>query len=174
MCVWLPGTVVGTHKIFVEQMNFISPLSRNDTGIFKQNKMPLQYTAIQPPTPQSLGWISRCCNFSVFGPENHKELPAGSASLARVHWPSRGQTFLAQCASQRMKLLGNVPLSPPWSQDDFIMEIPYSPVRTISQVEGLGPSDLCGPGWSLWDLLRSGAAGGMELGLPPLPHISQF
>lgn len=57
---------------------------------------------------------------------------------AKLSWPN--------VPSQRIKLLGNVYLAPPWSQDDFIMEIPYSPVRTVSQVEGLRPSDLCGPG----------------------------
>lgn len=41
------GSVVDAHKIFVEQMNLISPLSRNGTNISKLGKMP---SAVhQPP-----------------------------------------------------------------------------------------------------------------------------
>lgn len=37
---------------------------------------------------------------------------------------------------------------------------------------GWGPSDLCDPGWSLWDRLHSGGAGGT--GLPPWAYVTHL
>lgn len=55
MSVWMPGTVVGAHRIFVERMNFLSLWGRNDTGIFEQSKMPSECIAARSAISQSLG-----------------------------------------------------------------------------------------------------------------------
>lgn len=98
-------------------MNFISPLSRNGTGISEQSKTPPQGAAAQTLMSQSLGGISTSHSVCFFGPENHEGPLTGSASLAPVPWPPSGAPALARCAHREKEASGSCCLSQegsPW------------------------------------------------------------